>query len=80
MDHLGTGGQLFLVVTKVLTLDKMGLAAPSLPMMKSLSAEDAIVLLGVVVAEYNAESVMEHTTGPAFEDDIALEFCTRIVM
>ena len=80
MDHLGTGGQLFLFVTKVLTLDKMGLAAPSLPMMKSLSAEEANVLLGVVEAEYNVEIVMEHTTGPALEVDIALEFCTRIVM
>ena len=80
IDHLGTGGQLSLVVTKVLTLDKMGLAAPSLPTMNSLSAEEASMLLGVVEAEYNVDIVMEHTTGPALDVAIALEFFKRIVM
>ena len=80
MDHLGTGGQLSLVVTRVLTLDKMGLAAPSLPVMNSLSAEEAIWLLGVVEAEYNVDIVMEHTTGPALDVAMALEFLNRIVM
>ena len=80
IDHLGTGGQLSLVVTKVLTLDKMGLAAPSLPTMNSLSAEEASMLLGVVEAEYNVEIVMEHTTGPAWDVDMALEFSKRIVI
>ena len=80
IDHLGTGGQLSLVVTRVFTLDKICLAAPSLPVMNSLSAVEASWLLGVVEAEYNVDIVMEHTTGPAWDVDMALEFSMRIVI
>ena len=37
MEYFGTGGQLSLLVIRVLTLVKMGLDLPSVPVMNSLS-------------------------------------------
>ena len=80
MDHFGTGGQLSLVVTKVLTLAKRDLAVPSLPVRNSVSAVDASWLLGVVEPEYSVDIVIEHTMGPAWDVDMALEFFMRTVI
>ena len=65
MDHFGGEGQLSLLVTKVLTLRRIGLVVPAMPVKNSLSAVVANWLLVEVVPEYKVAIVIEHTRGPA---------------
>ena len=82
MEYFGTFGQLSLFVTRVLTMERMGLrlgsSAPPLPVRNFWYAGEAKWLFWDCVPVYKVDIVIEHARGPALDGARILEFLISV--